>query len=1200
MAGTARTVRPRRALPGFVALLVLFGLLIPVRAQAIATPGGLAPNGGVAIGTVPVLTWNAVPDADAYYVELGIDTTFAATSLRFTGTVKTNKATPPWDLAPGMPYYWRVQAIDSAGEEGAFSAVATFSRQVPGAPVPTSPANGAHLDHPETAPVLTWNPMSGVKSYEVQWATNPNFTEGAEEIVGSATTPAASYAIDTLLSPGRDWYWRVRGKYPVSRSSSSSSTEDKTTEYSAARMFRLEWGPNSVPSLLGPEDDPELDNAVKNPEFRWSAVKGAAKYRLQISPSQTFDAITLDKTLLRTSYVPTASLTSGAYYWRVAALDADGSQGAYSQVREFYRDWLDDNGVSARPTIHVSDVDPVTPGVQVYRDDIFLSWDPIPGASHYEIEFASPDNPAFANKNAGKYSMCETAQTSVAPVYNGKYTGSEHLSGVNGGCDVLRPKSGSNLDLNTQPSAWVHVAAIDVKTASGELRSLWSDQARPGGPPPGALQLLLVDPPADGTDATEPAELLGPPDTSVHSESPHLQWRRVDGATKYRVAVSKSRNFDSTVLDLIGYIVTAGTHLTITEPLADSLAGESYYWYVLPCVAWQTTLNNTCNVPDWKAINIAGKYRAFRKNTPKVTGLTDTPIQGTGASGRRLAWYTTPESRDAGYENGTKYYQVEISTDPDFSDTSKRVLNPTSSEGRTDATVFIPEVKLNPGETYYWHVRAVDGGGQLLTWSETRSFTFSDPAAPTGLGTAGTGPMKTLRWNAVPGGNSYTIEVFSGANPAFPQPNRVLSDTSEYPAWTPPAHLPAGTYSWRVRRTDAFGMAGTWSSGVPAFTVSSAAPGLVTPLASAKVHQKNLAFAWNPVSGAASYAVEVSQTAGFASIFDSTTTTNRQWSPTKSGGYPAGTYYWRVRALSAASTGKVLATSSVRGVTVVTPPGRVDDVAANSVGKGAVAISWAKRPANEGGTPVTGYRLWSRATGGTWIEQFPVSPASAAARTVTGLADSTQYEFRVAARNAAGTGVASSIVDVTTAGPPEAPRSLRVEGILGGISARWSAPSSDLPVTGYRVAYRRVGTATWLTTPTTNTTWTKTGLAPNARYEFKVAARNAVGLGPDAVYSGQVITKAAPGVPRSVRVTPSTTSAQVAWLAPVSPGSSPVTSYTVSYRQTGTASWSTKTTSSTTRTLSSLSSKRWYQVKVAATNSAGTGPASPVGSFQTR
>ncbi|MGH9368641.1 MAG: FecR domain-containing protein [Thermoanaerobaculia bacterium] len=72
-------------------------------------------------------------------------------------------------------------------------------------------------------------------------------------------------------------------------------------------------------------------------DLRWSAVRGAARYRLQISRSRLFvpDAIEVDLDNRTEIYAVVKVSREGAYFWRVATINREGVASDWSAVRRF-------------------------------------------------------------------------------------------------------------------------------------------------------------------------------------------------------------------------------------------------------------------------------------------------------------------------------------------------------------------------------------------------------------------------------------------------------------------------------------------------------------------------------------------------------------------------------------------------------------------------------------------------------------------------------------------------------------------------------------------------------------------------------------------------------------------------------------------------------------------------------------------------
>ena len=180
---------------------------------------------------------------------------------------------------------------------------------------------------------------------------------------------------------------------------------------------------------------------------------------------------------------------------------------------------------------------------------------------------------------------------------------------------------------------------------------------------------------------------------------------------------------------------------------------------------------------------------------------------------------------------------------------------------------------------------------------------------------------------------------------------------------------------------------------------------------------------------------------------------------------------------------------------------------------GQVTLSWTA-PASSGTQPIIDY-IVTPSIGAS--AQAPIAfDASSTTHSVTGLTNGTAYTFRVAARNAVGTGLQSaaspSLTPFTTPGTPTA-----VTAIAGNAQAvvSWTAPgfNGGLPLTGYVVTpYLGAAAQTSTTFNSTAVSQTVTGLTNGSAYTFRVAAKNQAGTGAQSAASGAV-TPVAPADP---------------------------------------------------------------------------------------
>ncbi|MEU7617492.1 fibronectin type III domain-containing protein [Micromonospora rifamycinica] len=197
-------------------------------------------------------------------------------------------------------------------------------------------------------------------------------------------------------------------------------------------------------------------------------------------------------------------------------------------------------------------------------------------------------------------------------------------------------------------------------------------------------------------------------------------------------------------------------------------------------------------------------------------------------------------------------------------------------------------------------------------------------------------------------------------------------------------------------------------------------------------------------------------------------------------------------------------------------------------------------------------------------------------------------------------GVAASASYVYAAAPAAPAAPTATAGITSA-TVSWTAPASNgSPITGYVVTPIRNGVAQATQSFDASTTSrTLTGLTAGASYTFQVAAVNAFGTGANSPASAAVVPYAVPSAPTITAVSAASNSATLSWTAPASNGSA-ITSYVVTPYLGGVAQAAqTFPSTPTTQTVSGLTAGATYTFRVAATNAAGTGPASAASSAVT-
>jgi hypothetical protein len=164
------------------------------------------------------------------------------------------------------------------------------------------------------------------------------------------------------------------------------------------------------------------------------------------------------------------------------------------------------------------------------------------------------------------------------------------------------------------------------------------------------------------------------------------------------------------------------------------------------------------------------------------------------------------------------------------------------------------------------------------------------------------------------------------------------------------------------------------------------------------------------------------------------------------------------------------------------------------------------------------------------------------------------------------------------------------------VTVSWTAPSSDggSPITGYTVT--SVPGAKTASTGGSAATAEVTGLTNGVAYRFTVTATNASGTSPPSA-SSDPVTPEAPGPPEAPAITGVTardSAVDLSW-APPGPAVPTLTGYTINVYAGGSeVTTASEPASATEAVVGGLTNGTQYVFTIAAVNSSGTGPASPV------
>ena len=109
----------------------------------------------------------------------------------------------------------------------------------------------------------------------------------------------------------------------------SFQTESKTMEKGKEIGPPMPIAPGNMMPIFITEGE-----KAKDVEFNWSAMPGAAGYRLRISHNPYFSSLLLDRKVESPNVVVTG-LAQGAYYWAIKSYDATGKESVESEKNRF-------------------------------------------------------------------------------------------------------------------------------------------------------------------------------------------------------------------------------------------------------------------------------------------------------------------------------------------------------------------------------------------------------------------------------------------------------------------------------------------------------------------------------------------------------------------------------------------------------------------------------------------------------------------------------------------------------------------------------------------------------------------------------------------------------------------------------------------------------------------------------------------------
>jgi hypothetical protein len=770
------------------------------------------------------------------------------------------------------------------------------------------------------------------------------------------------------------------------------------TALASSYVWRFNTIAAATPTLVAP-----LNGAVSqavNPTLIWNAVAGAGTYRLQVSTSNSFASTVYDDSARTNTSQAITGLTIGTtYYWRVNSKISGGTS-AYSDVWSFT--------TIATPAAPVL-IAPLDAAVNISTSPA-LSWNASTGAATYRLQ-VSLDN-SFASTIYDDSTRTNTSQTitglTAGTVYywrvNAKniagtsaYASRSFTTIVPGTPTLISPVNGAISQATNPTLIWNAVPGADtyrlqVSTSNSFASTVYDDSTRTiasqaiTGLTVGTTYYWRVNSKTSGrtsaysdiwsfTTIAVPAApvLVTPANAAVNIlTSPTLSWNVSAGAATYRLQVSTSSSFATTVYD-------DSTRTSTSQAITGLTIASTYYWRV-----------NAKNAAGTSSYSAAWSFTTITAPAAPVLVTPDNAAVNVSTS-PTLSWNVSA---------GSATYRLQVSTVNNFATT---VYNDST---RTNTSQAI--TGLTVGTIYYWRVNAKNAAG-TSAYSTVWSFTtIAQPAVPVLLApdsaAVNISTSPTLSWNTSTGAVTYRLQVSTVNNFT----TTVYNDSTRTNTSQALTGLTVGTiYYWRVNAKNAAGTSGY--SNVWRFTTSAAlaAPILLAPDSAAANISTSPTLSWNASTGAVTYRLQVSTVSNFTTtVYNDSTRTNTLQAIT--GLNSGSTYYWRVNAKNAAGTSVY---SNVWSFSTIAPP--VAPVLVAPV-NAAVNVSPSPELSWLASTGAVTYRLQVSTGSGFATTVYDDSTLTSLLKTMTGLTSGNTYYWRVNAKNNSGTSNYSTIWHFTT------------------------------------------------------------------------------------------------------------------------------------------------------------------------------------------
>jgi hypothetical protein len=894
-------------------LTLLFAIIIFISAggravaAAPAAPSAVSPTDGASVTEPFTISWTAVSDPTgiiAYNWQVSSSSAFTSVLLQNSTNGETQASVS--GLANGT-YFWRVQAVNGAFEQGAWSQPRSFTITGAGGAPSLAPPKGYSTFHPSEVMTFTWSEIPGAATYDLQYSSDPSFPVSSTGEFSNIPDATFSFAI---ANPEGNYFARV---FAVDASGNLSAPSNVI---SFSVFYNNPLPP--PPAIVSPVNNPTLTLPVT---LTWEHVANPqpSGYEIQIAKDSTFQTIEEDDPQLNGPTREVLSLTPGTKFWRVRSAQGDASPTtaavtAWSAVGKFT--------ISSAPPTPVSVTlakDPLFSGETTLVAVQLTAAVPAGGAT---INLSS-SNPGAVPVPATITMPGNTAWTQIQ-VQAGQVTGPTPVT-----LTATLNSASASAQFTLQPPS-LKSLTISPATISGGAQPQGIVMLNGQAPAGGAVVSLssnspMVSPPASVTVTAGSFSASFPiPTSSVTANTTATVTASYGSASaQAQVTLTPQQPPSSLTLSPTSTTGTGGSFATVT------IASPSSTDEVLQVASSNPAI---ASVPNGVTIPAGSTTGGFNIFTTSVSAQTVVTISVSGAGVTRTASLTInptapappptptapallspasnakvaqPINFDWSDVNGATSYELQIDDSSNFT----APLTLSQSVGVSQATVT-----GLPAQRLFWRVRAFNSAGVAGPFSASRRFTAqaasptptttslsSVSVSPTSVvgGTAAQGTI-TLTGGAPSGGAVVTLSSANTSVVSVPASITVVAGASSVTFGVNTSAVAANS---SVSITATYGGVSrtTTLTVTPASTGSLPAPSLISPAADARFSPgTSITFDWTDVSGAASYTIQIDNEESFAT--PQVVSQNTAVSQFTTSTLPTTRMWWRVRANSSSGT----------------------------------------------------------------------------------------------------------------------------------------------------------------------------------------------------------------------------------------------------------------------------------------------------------